>query len=33
MITPYFLSFVVAIAHLAEPSMAQWQAGKGAQVN
>lgn len=33
MITPYFLSFAVAIAHLAQPSTAQWQAGKRAQVN
>ncbi|KAI7775686.1 hypothetical protein LA080_006469 [Diaporthe eres] len=33
MITAHFLSLVVAIAHLAQPSTAQWQAGKGAQVN
>lgn len=33
MISPSILTFVVAISHLAQPSTAQWQAGKGAQVN
>lgn len=33
MVNPLLLSFAVAIAHLAQPSTAQWQAGKGAQVN
>jgi hypothetical protein len=33
MITPHFLSFIVTIAHLSQPSVAQWQPGKGAQVN